>query len=67
MFILMCKSICLDLAYAGLQFESSFQKHRNYFKLGVNEHVNITHFHDFSKTFVISVFTITFPGLETTI
>jgi len=36
----------------------------NYFKLDVNERVNITNFHDFSKTFVISM---TFPGLEITI
>ncbi|TNN66955.1 hypothetical protein EYF80_022872 [Liparis tanakae] len=46
---------------------SSFQKRLNYFKLGVNEHVIITHFHDFSRTFVIKFFSMTFPGLEMTI
>jgi len=33
----------------------------------VNEHVMITNFHDFSKTFMIYVFSMTFPGLEITI
>jgi len=51
-----------------LIFWASFlKKHINYFKLGVNEHVIITHFHDFSKTFMIYVFSMTFPGLEMTI
>jgi len=39
----------------------------NYFELGVNEHVNITNFHDLSQTFMIEVFPMTFPGLEMTI
>jgi len=51
-----------------LYFERlSLKKHVNYFKLGVNEHVIITHFHDFSKTFMIYVFSMTFPGLEMSI
>ena len=29
--------------------------------------MNITHFHDFSKTFGITFFSSTFPGLELTI
>jgi len=41
-------------AYAGLYFEHlSLKKHINYFKRGVNEHVIITNFHDFSQTFMI--------------
>jgi len=41
-------------ASVGLYFERlSLKKHINYFKLAVNEHVNITHLHDFSKTFMI--------------
>jgi len=41
-------------AYTGLYFERlSLKKHINYFKLGVNEHVIITNFHGFSKTFMI--------------
>jgi len=31
---------------------------------GVNEHMNETHFHDFSNTFGISFFLKTFPSLE---
>jgi len=53
--------------YAGLYFESFFLKHIHYFKLGVNEHVIRTNFHDFNKTSVIEVFSMTFPGLEITI
>jgi len=40
---------------------SIFLLHINYFKLSLNDHVNITHFKDFSKTFG------TFQGLEITI
>jgi len=37
-----------ERAYAGLYLERlSFKKHINYLKLSVNEHVYITHFHDF--------------------
>jgi len=43
------------------------KKHINYFKLRINEHVMITNVHDFSKTFMIYVFSRTFPGLEMTI
>jgi len=44
-------------AYAGLHFERlSFKFFWFYFKLGINEHVIITNFHDFSKTFMISSF-----------
>jgi len=54
--------------YAGLHFERlSLKKYINYFKLGLNRHVIITNFHDFSKTFMIYVFSMTFPGLEMTI
>jgi len=57
-----------NFAYAGLYFERlSLKKHINYFKLGVNEHVIITNFLDFYKTFMILVFSMTFPGLEMTI
>jgi len=63
------RTCCVSRAYAGLYFERlSWKKHINYFKLGVNEHVIITHFHEFSKTFMIHVFfSMTFPGLEMTI
>jgi len=44
-------------AYAGLYFEClPFKNIWIYFKLNVNEHVNITHFHDFSKTCDSSIF-----------
>jgi len=59
---------CVLRAYAGLYFERlSLKKHLNYSKLGVNEHVIITNVHDFSKTFMIQVFSMTFPSLEMTI
>jgi len=48
------EQLCVLRAYAGLYFERlSLKKHINYVKLGVNEHVIITHFHDFSKTLMI--------------
>jgi len=63
-----CRTFCRLRAYAGLYFERlSLKKYINYFKLGVNEHVILTNFHDFSQTFMISVFSMTFPGLEITI
>src|SRR4029434_5468441 len=48
---------------------SVFLKSIYYLKLSVNnlENMNITNFHDFSKTFGISFFSSTFPGLEITI
>jgi len=45
----------------------SLKKHINYFKLGVNEHVIMINVHDFFKTFMIYIFSMTFPGLEMTI
>jgi len=37
--------------YGGLYLERlSFKKHVNYLKLNINKHMNITNFHDFSKT-----------------
>jgi len=63
-----CRTFCVLRAYAGLYFKRlSLKKHNNYFKLGVNEHVIITHFHDFSQTFMISFFSMNFPDLEMTI
>jgi len=62
------RTFCVLRAYAGLYFERlSLKKHINYFKLGLIEHVIVTNFHDFSKTFMIQVFSMTFPGLEMTI
>jgi len=61
------RKCCVLRAYADLYFERISLKNINYFKLCVNEHVIITHFHDFSKTFMIYVFSMTFPGLEMTI
>jgi len=60
------RKYCVLIAYAGLYFERLSLKNVNYFKLGVNEHV-ITHFHNFSKTFMILVFSVTSPDLEMTI
>jgi len=38
-----CRTPCVLRAYAGLYIERlSLKKHINYFKLAVNEHVNIT-------------------------
>jgi len=56
-----CRKCCV------LFWASFFKKHINYFKLGVNEHVILTNFHDLSKTFMIWGFSMTFPGLEMTI
>jgi len=48
------RKCCVLKAYAGLHFERlSLKIYINYFKLGVNEQVIITNFHDFSKTFMI--------------
>jgi len=58
------RTCCVLRADAGLYFERlSLKKHIKYFKLRINEHVNITHFHDFSNTFMNYVFSRTFPGL----
>jgi len=44
----------LKSQYKHENFEHlSLKKRINNFKLAVNEHVIITHFHDFSKTFMI--------------
>jgi len=47
-----CRTFCVLRAYAGLYCQRLSLKKHNYFKLGVNEHVIITHFHDFSQTFI---------------
>jgi len=59
------RTFCVSRTDAGLYFERlSLKKHINFFKLRINEHVMITHFHDFSKTFMIYVFSRTFPKLR---
>jgi len=47
------RKCCVLRAHAGLYFERLSLKNINYFKLGVNQHLIITNFHDFSKTFMI--------------
>jgi len=51
-----CRKLCVLRAYAGLYFDRLSLKNIHYFKLGVKEHVIITNFQDFSKTFMICFF-----------
>jgi len=57
------RTFCVLRADAGLYFERlSLKNLLIIFKLRINEHVMITNVHDFSKTFMIYIFSMTFPG-----